>query len=146
MKRESDRINAAEALALLELIEAQESARHRPKDDYWYNKYATNDEANDDGLWLDSWTEPNARYFAVPQPTINYSPYDSSSSYGPSKRFMVAKKKKRSLVDTHDWRMGMKSNQRMLLTPHASVSKFEQNGRHSFPELAGFKPNQKISQ
>lgn len=93
MKRENDR-DTAEALALLELIEAQEAAprNHRPtKEDYY--KYLVSSSRNppDEEMWMNARVEPSARYFGLAPRSYEMN------NYGLSKRFMVAKKRKRSI-------------------------------------------------
>lgn len=112
LKRENSRIDAAEALALLELIEAQEEARHRrplsiPSRDEDFYKYllsAGGENNPDEEVWMNARTEPSAHFY----------PYESmygGQAHGQAKRFMVARKK-RSLGH-----------------------KFNGNGRHGFPEM-----------
>lgn len=91
-------MDAAEALALLQLIEAQEEARHRPvKEDYYNYLFSNGGENNpDEEVWMNSRTDPTAHFFTPPS-TAKHSAYESNF-YGlsPAKRFMVAKRKKRS--------------------------------------------------
>lgn len=122
MKRENSRIDAAEALALLELIEAQEEARHRrplssPSRDEDFYKYllsAGGENNPDEEVWMNARTEPSAHFYG-PQLMEKYggaNPYESmygGQAHGQAKRFMVARKK-RSLGH-----------------------KFNANGRHGFP-------------
>lgn len=125
MKRENNR-DTAEALALLELIEAQEAVRnHRPtKEDYY--KYLVSTNNPDEEVWMNARTEPSGRYFGLaPQPPRSY---EMINNYAPSKRFMVAKKRKRSLFDD-DWRVKWGPN--------------GNGGRHGFPgKFSAFKKHQ----
>lgn len=107
MKREnSARIDAAEALALLELIEAQEEARRRPLNEDLYFKYllsAAGENNPDEEVWMNSRTEPAAHFLPPPPLSMaKYSPYDNyygrqngGAAAAAAKRFMVAKRKKR---------------------------------------------------
>lgn len=96
LKRDNNRMDAAEALALLQLIEAQEEARHRPVNEDYYNYLFSNGGENnpDEEVWMNSRTEPSAHFFSPPMGK-QHSAYEPGF-YGPAKRFMVAKRKKRS--------------------------------------------------
>lgn len=94
-------MDAAEALALLELIEAQEEARHhrRPVTDEDYYKYLVSDggENNpDEEVWMNAKAEPAAHLYVPPMGKFSPYPYDYGYGNQYAKRFMVAKRKKRS--------------------------------------------------
>lgn len=103
-------MDAAEALALLELIEAQEEARNRrpSKDDYYKYLFGDSEIENnpDEDLWLGTPTIPSAHY--LPNALLQMYEPNEYYGHGASKRFMVAKRKKRSSKLAQEIRHGLK--------------------------------------